>query len=382
MRDTPKSLRAVIAIAGRTNAGKSALLNSIVGQETSIVSDIAGTTTDTVAKNYELTGYGPVTFIDTAGLGDESGLAGARGAATEKALRTADFVMIVVGDGDVGKHETALIDSLKVPHMVVFNKADLYPHADAVCALTGAGVDGLKQRLVAALPLLKEAGLLDGLVENGDTVLLVAPQDAAAPKGGLIMPQVHTLRALLDMGAVGIIVQPEQLEAALKLSPKLVISDSQVVKDVAQQTDLPLTTFSLLFGRFKGDLALYARGASAVDRLKEGDRVMVAESCSHTTTEDDIARVKLPKLLEGYTGKKLRFSFAQGTQFPGDLAEFALVLHCGGCMLTARQMAVRLETCVNAGVAVTNYGMAIAKCQGVLERVIKPLLTIPCAGPE
>ncbi len=380
MQQTPRSIRYAIAIVGRTNAGKSALINAICEQEVAIVSEIAGTTTDSVGKAYELTGFGPVMFYDTAGLQDNTELGEKRMKSAIKTLSNSDMAVIVIGDGKPTPTDEEIIakaKALNIPHLVVYNKMDLYPTADGVkvSATLKQNISELKQEIIKTIPHKKEKTVLDGLVKQDDVVLLVAPIDSAAPKGRLIMPQIVVLREILDEYATAIVVQPEQVKSAIKLNPSLVITDSQALhkieKDIPQH--IALTTFSILFGRNKGDFNLFLEGARKIDSLQDGDKVLIAEACSHTTTADDIAREQFPKLLTKYTGKKLEFDFTQGRAFPENITDFALVLHCGSCMLTQKETLNRLYECKNAGVAVTNYGMTFAKCQNMLERTVEML---------
>ncbi len=378
MEKAPRSIRYSITIVGRTNAGKSALINAICDQEIAIVSDIAGTTTDSIGKAYELIGFGPVMFNDTAGFEDKSELGEKRIQATLKTLRNSDMAMIVIGDGKISPEDNEIIEKIKsfnIPYMVVYNKMDLFPDADGfmVNALSGENIKELKQEIIKTIPKNKEKTILEDTVKAGDIVLLVAPIDSAAPKGRLILPQIMVLREILDKNAIAIVVQTEEVKDAMKLNPSLVITDSQAVHQVIKDipSDMKLTTFSILMGRNKGDFDLFLRGAAKIDDLRDGDKILIAEACSHTTTADDIAREKLPKLLEKYTGKKLQFEFSQGKAFPEDLNQFALVLHCGSCMLTQKETLNRLYECENAGVAITNYGMTFGKCLNILDRTVE-----------
>lgn len=399
--EAPRGVRLVIALTGRRNAGKSSLINAIAGQEIAIVSEAPGTTTDPVAKPYELLPLGPVTFFDTAGLDDEGPLGELRVKAAKKVLRRADLGVVVVGRDGLGPHELAVIDellALGTPVLVACNMADLgAPSPEdvrycesrgirwlAVSARTGAGVDALKRALIELAPdeLKREPPLVSDLIREGDLVLLVVPIDLAAPKGRLILPQVQVLREVLDSDALGLIVKEREIEQALadlKRKPSLVITDSQVVLKVAGDVppDVRLTTFSTLFARYKGDLAAFVRGAQAIDRLKDGDAVLIAEACSHHPVADDIGRVKIPRWLARYAGKELSFEVAAGHDFPEDLSRYALVVHCGSCMLNRTETLRRIRDCARAGAPITNYGVAISKVQGVLGRVIAPFPGIP-----
>ncbi|MEF2231665.1 MAG: [FeFe] hydrogenase H-cluster maturation GTPase HydF [Pseudodesulfovibrio sp.] len=389
----PRGVRLVIALAGRRNAGKSSLINALTGQETAIVSDTPGTTTDPVAKHYELLPLGPVTFYDTAGLDDEGELGALRIKATKKILCRCDVAVVVLGEDGLADHERGLLATIRelgVPCIVAWNKADLRPE-DAplpelpdvpflhVSASTGRGVDRLKERIIAAAPpeYRQERLILGDLIREGDHVLCVTPIDLAAPKGRLILPQVQVLREILDCDAIGTVVKEREIEAALagmREPPALVVTDSQVVMSVAGDVpdDVPLTTFSTLFARYKGDLASLVRGAAAIDGLKDGDTVLIGEACSHHDVADDIGRVKIPRWMTQYTGRDLKFEVYAGHDFPEDLERFALVVHCGACMLGRTEMLRRITECARRGLPVTNYGVAISKLQGLLERVLRP----------
>lgn len=388
-------LRATVAIVGNTNAGKSTLLNRIIGQEVSIVSETRGTTTDAVLKTYELLPAGPISFYDTAGLDDESELGALRIKAAEKILNKADMVLVVIGKEGITTGVEKRINELtakEIPFIPVFNYADMSEpegyekemmeryQGVAVSAKTGYGIERLKERIAELLtPTDIAPKLLEGLIKQGDTVVLVTPIDTAAPKGRLIMPQVQTLREVLDTHATALVTQPAELSATLKglkNPPALVITDSQAVKEVAALVPetIKLTTFSMLLAKNKGNFKLMIEGANAIDELKDGDRVLIAEGCSHRQTCDDIGRVKIPNLIKKRTGKDLKFEFTNGTDFPEDLADYALVIHCGGCVLNRGEMRRRLNECTTAGVKVTNYGMAISLAQNILPRTSTPLL--------
>lgn len=392
---TPRGMRHTIVLSGRRNVGKSSLINALTNQETSIVSSIAGTTTDAVAKSYELLPLGAVTFIDTAGIDDDSSLGTQRINATRKALKKADIVIWVVGETGININDKQYIDflqNLKIPFFVVFNKEDIgvIKNEDiefltnnqisfmSISSLAKTGINELKEKIIRELSQNnKEKLLLEGLVKEKDNVILVAPIDSSAPKNRLILPQVQVLRELLDFHCVANVVQVEELEKALNLQkemPKLIITDSQAIKEVNKivPKDIPLTTFSILFARLKGDIEIMAKGAEQIDKLNDGDKILIAEACSHHAQDDDIAKVKIPNLISKYTSKKLNFEFCVGCNFPDNLEDYALVVHCGGCMITGAEMKHRQNESVRRGVPITNYGMAISKAQGVLGRVIKP----------
>lgn len=390
----PSGMRLTVAIIGNANAGKSALLNQIVGQDTAIVSAVAGTTTDAVLKPYELIPVGPVCFYDTAGLDDKTELGEKRICATQKVIRKADLALLVIGkDGvdDLARQHLALLNEKKIPFIPVFNFRDSRQLNDEdreiferykgafVSAKTAEGMEELKQRMIDVLtPLAQELPLLADLIKPKDVVLLVVPIDLAAPKGRLILPQVQALREILDAGAMPVVAKVSEVGDVLRKlnsAPDLVITDSQAVKEVAQivPDTIPLTTFSTLFARYKGDFSAQLNGANTIDALHEGDKVLIAEGCSHHITCDDIGRVKIPNWILNYTGKNIQFDYAQGTDFPDNLNDYALVIHCGGCMLNRAEMRRRINECARQNIQVTNYGILISKMMGVLDRVVRPL---------
>lgn len=392
----PRALRCAIAIIGRRNAGKSSLINALTGQEVAIVSPQAGTTTDAVAKPYELLPLGPVTFYDTAGLDDEGELGARRVKATRRILAKSDIAVVVCGEKGIGSVENEIISELRamnVPFLVVFNKADLSSPSEhdinfcrggnicfvEVSAVQNQNIDALKKAVINTVPedFKKDPLLAGDLFNEGDTVVLVVPIDMSAPKGRLILPQVQVLREILDCNAVAVVTKEDKLAQTLKnqkTEPSLVITDSQVIRKVAAEVPagVRLTTFSILFARNKGDLAVMVDGARKIDSLKDGDKVLIAEACSHHVLSDDIGKVKIPNWMKQYTGKNLQFEFCQGVDFPENLEDYALVVHCGACMLNRVEMCRRLHECVRRGVPITNYGVAISKTQGVLDRVVEP----------
>ena len=393
---TPRALRHIITIVGSRNAGKSSLINALTGQDVAIVSSQAGTTTDAVAKPYELLPLGPVTFYDTAGMDDDSSLGMQRIKASKAALYKADVALLVVDEKGLNDFNKKLANDLKrmqIPSIVVFNKCDInQPSNDdldfckklglqniSVSAAMGKNIDKLKDLIMDAVPEenKKLTPLLEGLVDKKDCVVLVTPIDTSAPKGRLILPQVQMLREILDLHAFTMVTQTEELQnclSALKQAPKLVITDSQAIFEVNKivPQDIDLTTFSILFAKLKGDLKILATGAKTIDYLNEGDKILIAEACSHHAQDDDIAKVKIPNWLKKYTGKNFDFSFCVGSDFPENLENFSLVIHCGACMFNKAEMNRRLRECVRRNVPITNYGIAISKTQGVLDRVIKP----------
>jgi len=395
MAGVPRGERLIIVLIGKRNAGKSSVINALTGQDIAIVSEVPGTTTDPVDKHYELLPLGPVTFYDTAGIDDVGDLGLKRIQATRKVLMRADIALIVCGAArldETERHIIAEIQALRIPLLVVFNKADLsgpQPDAIAFCqhnailycsvsALQGTGIDNCKDLLMSLAPqLLHQDKVLAGdLIQGGDTVILVTPIDKAAPKGRLILPQVQVIRDLLDNDALVTVVKERELEYALhnlKTPPALVITDSQVVLKVAGDVpeNIPLTTFSILFARYKGELDILLAGARHIDKLRNGDKVLIAESCSHHVQCDDIGRVKIPRWLTQYTGKALHYDVFAGHDFPDNLEEYALAIHCGACMINPSEMHHRMLECQRRGVPITNYGMAISLVQGLLERVVR-----------
>jgi 2-iminoacetate synthase len=395
MQDTPKGLRTHIGLFGRRNSGKSTLMNALVGQPVSIVSEHPGTTTDPVEKACEVAPLGPVVFIDTAGLDDTGELGALRVERTRAVLERVDLALVVVDGGeprDFLRELFATLREAKTSFVVVFNKADLGGpdraqlmaladddvEAVVVSATGGTGIDALKEAMCRLAPEsgLEDARILGDLIAPGDLVVLVVPIDLGAPKGRLILPQVQTLRDILDSDAAGLMVKERELAALLERlpePPKLVVCDSQVVLKVAADTprEIPLTTFSILMARFKGDMAGLAAGAGAISRLQPDDRVLIAEACTHHPLADDIGRVKIPRWLRQFAGGKLDIDVKSGRDFPEDLSKYALIVQCGGCTVTRRQILARQYRAARQGVPMTNYGMAISVVQGVLERSLQ-----------
>jgi len=396
MAKVPRGERLVLTLIGKRNAGKSSLINAMTGQEISIVSDTPGTTTDPVAKAYELLPLGPVTIYDTAGIDDVGDLGQQRVKKTRKILFRTDLAILVTDNSEVDVDLDKLINDLKdmqVPFIIAFNKNDLKPLPKttrdycksnsipyaSVSGTTGDGVRMLKEKLVTLLPssLTHENNLVSDLLRPGQLVVLVVPIDLAAPKGRLILPQVQVLREVLDSDAVGIIVKERELEKALSglsRKPDLVITDSQVVLKVVGDVppDVRFTTFSTLFARYKGDFETLVNGAKAIDKLKDGSKILIAEACSHHTQADDIGTVKIPRWMRQFTGKDLTFEKSAGNDFPENLEDYDLVLHCGSCMLNQIEMKRRIMECQRRGVPISNYGVTISKLHGVLDRVIEP----------
>lgn len=385
----PKSLRLHIALLGRVNAGKSSFLNLITGQNVSITSDIAGTTTDVVEKTQELLPLGPVVWLDTAGFGDKTELAEQRLDKTRRVLDRADVAVLVCEGNKIGLEEAEIIEEVSarnIPLIKIFNKADIYPSdgdgircnaEDKTCR--DRVLNQLKAALIKAAPedVINTPSLLGDLIPPHGTVIMIVPIDYEAPKGRLILPQVQAIRDCLDHDCTVIVVKENDYAGVLrnlKNKPDLVVCDSQVVDKMVAETpaDIKCTTFSILFARFKGDLGKLVEGASVINRLKDGDKVLISESCTHHAIEDDIGRVKIPNWLKKKTGADLQISHVSGCDFPGDLREYKLVVQCGGCMNNRREILSRINKCETLNVPITNYGVCISELKGVLSRILEP----------
>ena len=391
MQTTPKSLRLHLALLGRVNAGKSSFLNLITGQEAAITSAQAGTTTDVVEKAQELLPIGPVVWLDTAGFGDETGLADKRLAKTKRVLDQADIAVLVCEGNIFGAEEEeilALCAARQLPVIKVYNKADLYDCPEDGIKVSAINPDDrdrvlgeLKQALLKIVPedFIKAPALLGDLVSPKSTIILITPIDKEAPKGRLIMPQVQAIRDALDYDNIVMIVKENEYMQALqslKNKPDLVVCDSQVVDFMVANTpqDVPCTTFSILFARLKGDLFKLAEGAKAISKLKDGDKVLIAEACTHHAIEDDIGKVKIPNWLKKKTSANLQIDHVAGCTFPENLQAYKLVIQCGGCTQNRREILSRIQKCEAAGVAITNYGICISELKGVLDRVMSPFI--------
>ena len=394
-QSTPKGMRLHIGLFGRRNVGKSSLLNAIVRQSVSIVSNVAGTTTDPIEKPMELLPIGPVLFVDTAGVDDVGDLGEMRVEKTRGIFRRTELAIIVT-DGLWGQYEQQLAEELgsfKVPIVAVFNKNDLGGPDQTVIdqvkeqnidfvitsALNSDGIDQLRQLLVKKTPseFLNNPTIMGDLVPAGEMAVLVVPIDKEAPKGRLILPQVNCIRDLLDNDAYCMVVKERELRESLERlgkPPAIVVTDSQAFLKVDADTppDIPMTSFSILFARFKGDLNEFVAGAIKIDSLNPGDRILIAEACSHHPSCEDIGRVKIPRWLRQYVGGDLKVDVIQGHDFPDDLAEYKLMIHCGGCMFNRREVLSRIMLCKQAGIPVTNYGLAIAYSLGIFKRALKP----------
>lgn len=390
LNNTPSADRLHISFFGRRNAGKSSIVNAVTGQRLAIVSDVAGTTTDPVLKAMELLPLGPVVIIDTPGIDDEGELGVMRVKRSYQMLNKTDIAVLVI-DGSVGKtlEDEALLTKIRqksIPFLVVYNKSDLKRHEPVsgnelcVSAETGEGIHELKERIAA---LMKndavEKRIISHKLDKDDVVILVVPIDESAPKGRLILPQQQTIRDLLDNHCITVVTQVTELSAslaALSKRPRLVITDSQAFAAVDRLTppDIMLTSFSILFANYKGNLRLAVKGARALDSLSENDTVLISEGCTHHRQCGDIGTVKLPALIKKYTGlEHLNFEWTSGTEFPDKLSGYSLIIHCGGCMLNEREMKYRLKCAEDEGIPITNYGTAIAHMNGILSRSLQIL---------
>ena len=398
MNQTPSSERVHIGFFGRRNAGKSSVLNAVTGQDLAVVSDVKGTTTDPVQKSMELLPLGPVVVIDTPGIDDEGELGALRVKKSYQVLNKSDAAVLVV-DASLGlcEEDFAFIEHIQkkqIPYAVAFNKSDLAPSAslakdlqylkehqiDFVSVSTAdlSGIDTLKEK-IATLAKTEDTKLriVADLLNPSDFVVLVVPIDKAAPKGRLILPQQQTIRDILEADATAIVVKEYELRdtlAHLGKKPRLVITDSQVFAKVSADTpaDIMLTSFSILFARYKGNLPALIKGVTALEQIEDGDKILVSEGCTHHRQCDDIGSVKLPRWIRQYTGKEPEFVFSSGTEFPADLSPYKMIVHCGGCMLNEREMKYRLACAKDQNIPMTNYGILIAYIQGILKRSVEP----------
>lgn len=389
LNSTPMANRIHIGIFGKRNAGKSSIINAITGQKLSIVSDVKGTTTDPVLKAMELLPLGPVVIIDTPGIDDSGELGELRVKRSYQMLNKSDVALLVIDAKDgMSREDGQLLERIKdkkIPYIIVMNKSEEDTEAIKtdesilyVSAKTGKNIQELKERIAnLALAEQQERPLVSDLIHPSDLVLLIVPIDKAAPKGRLILPQQQTIRDILDTGGIPIVVKEDRIDEALcKLNekPKLVITDSQVF-DLANAhvpNDIWLTSFSILFARYKGNLSQLAKGAETIETLQENDNILISEGCTHHRQCDDIGTVKLPFLINKYTNKVLNFEFTSGIEFPEDLSKYKMVIHCGGCMLNEKEMAYRLRCAKDQGIPATNYGIAIAYMKGILNRSLEP----------
>lgn len=404
MNQTPASERVHIGFFGRRNAGKSSVMNAVTGQDLAVVSDVRGTTTDPVYKSMELLPLGPVVMMDTPGIDDEGELGALRVRKSYQVLNKTDAAVLVI-DGTVGAapEDMALLERIReknIPCVIVVNKKEaaeeailkktvdqLCPEKDGseesaaqvicVSAATGEGIPELKELIASAARKEEpERYIVRDLLDPSDTAVLVVPIDKAAPKGRLILPQQQTIRDILEADAVSVVVKETELKNVLgqfREKPKLVITDSQAFEKVAADTpeDILLTSFSILFARYKGDLAAVVKGVTALDTVEDGDVILISEGCTHHRQCDDIGTVKLPRWIREYTGKEIRIETTSGTEFPDELTKYKMIIHCGGCMLNEREMKYRLKCAEDQGVPMTNYGIAIAFMKGILKRSVE-----------
>lgn len=387
LNSTPSANRIHIGFFGRRNAGKSSLVNAVTGQALAVVSAKKGTTTDPVYKAMELLPLGPVMIIDTAGFDDEGELGALRVKKTNEVLRKTDVAVLVSDSteefGECEKELISLFKKREIPFIIAYNKSDLQPKTDlaeneiSVSAVTGENIFELKEKIAHfAKNEAPEKRIIGDLISKGDTVVLVVPIDSAAPKGRIILPQVQTIRDILDADGEALVVKENELENALKNlknKPKIVVTDSQVFPFVNSVTprDIPLTSFSILMARYKGYLETAVKGARALATLQDGDKVLIAEGCTHHRQCDDIGTVKIPRMLKQFTGKNIEIQTVSGTEFYDDLSEYKMVIHCGGCMLTEKEVRYRMRCAEEQGVPFTNYGIFIAFVSGILERCIE-----------
>lgn len=391
-----------IGIFGRRNNGKSTLINCLAGQEVAIVSDEPGTTTDPVKKSIEIPGIGPVIMIDTAGSDDTGDLGKKRVGKTLEMIRTIDLGLLVITDNQFEKEEESLVDQLakwEVPFLVIHNKSDRVPSGNALrqkilnslgkeifdfSALHPRNREQLIDELKSTIPetAYMTKSMVGDIISQGDLVLLITPIDDEAPEGRMILPQVQAIRDILDNDAIAVVAKEREIDTLLKRlqpRPALVITDSQVFKkaDASIPDDIPLTSFSTVLARYKGDFENYLKGTPHLSDLKNGDKILILESCTHHVSCDDIGRIKIPRWLSGFSGKKLEYEVVAGlNKVPGKITEYSMVIQCGGCMITRKQLINRLKPAIDAGIPVTNYGMAIAYMHGIYERAVAPFVTL------
>lgn len=390
-----------IGIFGRRNNGKSTLINFLAGQDIAIVSDVAGTTTDPVKKSFEITGFGPVILIDTAGIDDTGDLGKKRILKTNQAIKTIDLAILVITQNTFGDFELGLIEKFRkqdVPFIAVHNKQDielLHQNTSDLLQKNGAkeilhfsnnegNIEPIVNSIKSTIPesAYTTPSLLGDLISYGDIVLLITPIDIEAPEGRLILPQVQAIRDILDNDAVCIVLKEKEVDAFLRktgIKPKLVVTDSQVFLKAGASipSDIALTSFSIMLAHFKGNFSAYLNGTPKISELKDGDKVLLLESCTHHSSCDDIGRVKIPRWISNFTGKQLEYVVVAGLdEVPGDISDYALLIQCGGCMITPKQLGNRLQPAIDAGIPVTNYGMAIAYVQGIYNRAVAPFAKI------
>ena len=397
MNQTPMSERVHIGFFGKRNAGKSSVMNAVTGQDLAVVSEVKGTTTDPVYKSMELLPLGPVVMMDTPGIDDEGELGELRVKKSYQVLNKTDAAVLVV-DGLAGaaEEDAALLERIRrkrIPYTVVLNKQDLASEKikeqtmyilgisgkEMLCvsAADGTGINELKERIAQiAKPEELERRIIGDMISPSDFIVLVVPIDSAAPKGRLILPQQQTIRDILEADAVSVVIKEDRVRETIESlgkKPRLVITDSQAFETVAADTpeDILLTSFSILFARYKGNLEMAVKGVTTLDKLKNGDKILISEGCTHHRQCDDIGTVKIPRWIREYTGKEIQFETTSGTQFPDELGEYKLIVHCGGCMLNEREMKYRLSCAEDQGVPITNYGILIAYIKGILKRSVE-----------
>ena len=397
MNQTPMSERVHIGFFGKRNAGKSSVLNAVTGQDLAVVSEVKGTTTDPVYKSMELLPLGPVVMMDTPGIDDEGELGELRVKKSYQVLNKTDAAVLVVdGLSGASEEDAAMLKKIRkkqIPYTVVLNKQDLASEEIkeqtiqmlgigreqllSVSAADGTGINELKERIAQiAKPEELERRIIGDMISPSDFIVLVVPIDSAAPKGRLILPQQQTIRDILEADAVSVVIKEDRVRETIESlgkKPRLVITDSQAFETVAADTpeDILLTSFSILFARYKGNLEMAVKGVTTLDKLKNGDKILISEGCTHHRQCDDIGTVKIPRWIREYTGKEIRFETTSGTQFPDELGEYKLIVHCGGCMLNEREMKYRLSCAEDQGVPITNYGILIAYIKGILKRSVE-----------
>ncbi len=397
MNQTPMSERVHIGFFGKRNAGKSSVLNAVTGQDLAVVSEVKGTTTDPVYKSMELLPLGPVVMMDTPGIDDEGELGKLRVKKSYQVLNKTDAAVLVIdGLSGASEEDAAMLKKIRkkqIPYTVVLNKQDLASEEIkeqtiqmlgigreqllSVSAADGTGINELKERIAQiAKPEELERRIIGDMISPSDFIVLVVPIDSAAPKGRLILPQQQTIRDILEADAVSVVIKEDRVRETIESlgkKPRLVITDSQAFETVAADTpeDILLTSFSILFARYKGNLEMAVKGVTTLDKLKNGDKILISEGCTHHRQCDDIGTVKIPRWIREYTGKEIQFETTSGTQFPDELGEYKLIVHCGGCMLNEREMKYRLSCAEDQGVPITNYGILIAYIKGILKRSVE-----------
>ena len=397
MNQTPMSERVHIGFFGKRNAGKSSVMNAVTGQDLAVVSEVKGTTTDPVYKSMELLPLGPVVMMDTPGIDDEGELGELRVKKSYQVLNKTDAAVLVIdGLSGASEEDAAMLKKIRkkqIPYTVVLNKQDLASEEIkeqtiqmlgigreqllSVSAADGTGINELKERIAQiAKPEELERRIIGDMISPSDFIVLVVPIDSAAPKGRLILPQQQTIRDILEADAVSVVIKEDRVRETIESlgkKPRLVITDSQAFETVAADTpeDILLTSFSILFARYKGNLEMAVKGVTALDKLENGDKILISEGCTHHRQCDDIGTVKIPRWIREYTGKEIQFETTSGTQFPDELGEYKLIVHCGGCMLNEREMKYRLSCAEDQGVPITNYGILIAYIKGILKRSVE-----------